>query len=82
MPPHKLIGQQHGAPSYRWFISEDEYLRLSKPFGRDFQEILGLAGTRSIVLQFPAMIAESMALWFPGHAIMLKEGNQTSFWPE
>ena len=44
MPPHKLIGQQHGAPLYRWFISEDEYLRLSKLFGRDFQET-GLAGT-------------------------------------
>ena len=44
MPPHKLIGQQYGAPVYRWFISEDEYLRLSKLFGRDFQET-GLAGT-------------------------------------
>jgi hypothetical protein len=44
MPPHKLIGEQFGASLYRWFIIEDEYLRLNKLFGRDFQET-GLAGT-------------------------------------
>ena len=44
MPPHKLVGEMYGASLYRWFITEDEYLRLSKLFGRDFQET-GLAGT-------------------------------------
>ena len=34
----------YGASLYRWFITEDEYLRLSKLFGRDFQET-GLGGT-------------------------------------
>jgi hypothetical protein len=29
---------------YRWFIIEDEYLRLNKIFGRDFQEV-GMGGT-------------------------------------
>ena len=44
MTPHKLIGEHLGASLYRWFISEDEYLRLNKLFGRDFQET-GLGGT-------------------------------------
>ena len=44
MPPHKLVGEQYGAPLYRWFITEDEYLRLNKLFGRDFQET-GLGAT-------------------------------------
>ena len=44
MPPHKLVGEMYGASLYRWFITEDEYLRLSKLFGRDFQET-GLGGT-------------------------------------
>ena len=44
MPPHKLVGEQYGATLYRWFITEDEYQRLSKLFGRDFQET-GLGGT-------------------------------------
>ena len=44
MPPHKLVGEEFGAPLYRWFITEDEYLRLNKLFGRDFQET-GLGAT-------------------------------------
>ena len=44
MPPHKLVGELFGASLYRWFITEDEYHRLNKLFGRDFQET-GLAGT-------------------------------------
>jgi len=44
MPPHKLLGEYSGASLYRWFITEDEYHRLNKLFGRDFQEA-NLGGT-------------------------------------
>ena len=44
VPPHRLVGEHLGATLYRWFITEDEYLRLNKLFGRDFQET-GLGGT-------------------------------------
>jgi hypothetical protein len=44
VPPHKHVGEYSGASLYRWFITEDEYHRLSKLFGRDFQET-GLGGT-------------------------------------
>ncbi|KAF8230009.1 hypothetical protein L208DRAFT_1401213 [Tricholoma matsutake] len=38
IPPYKYLRHEYGAALYRWFITEDEYLRLSKLFGRDFQE--------------------------------------------
>ena len=38
MPPHKFVREQFGASLYRWFITEDEYHRLNKLLGRDFQE--------------------------------------------
>ena len=46
MPPYKLVGEDpdFGVPLYRWFITEDEYFRLNKLFGRDFQET-GLGAT-------------------------------------
>ena len=44
MPPFKHVGEHLGAPMYRWFITEDEYFRLNKLFGRDFQET-GLGAT-------------------------------------
>ncbi|KDQ28394.1 hypothetical protein PLEOSDRAFT_1084146 [Pleurotus ostreatus PC15] len=38
-PPTKFLGDEGGGPTYRWFITEDEYLRLCDIFGgRDFQE--------------------------------------------
>ncbi|PVF92700.1 hypothetical protein CPB86DRAFT_829832 [Serendipita vermifera] len=43
--PTKLVGQEDGEDVYLWYITEDEYLRLNKIFGRDFQET-GLGGTR------------------------------------
>lgn len=50
-PPTKLIGQEDGRDVYRWYITEDEYLRLTKLFGRDFQET-GVGGT--LVLGLPS----------------------------
>jgi len=44
MPPHKLAGELFGASLYTWFITEDEYHRLNKLLGRDFQET-GLGAT-------------------------------------
>lgn len=37
---------------YTWYITEDEYLRLNKIFGRDFQEA-GLGGTKVVGLPKP-----------------------------
>jgi len=46
LPPTKLCYEdEDGAKIYTWYITEDEYLRLSKLFGRDFQET-GLGGTQ------------------------------------
>ncbi|KAG5635568.1 hypothetical protein H0H81_010772 [Sphagnurus paluster] len=50
-PPTKYLGKHDGHDMYRWYITEDEYLRLSKLFGRDFQEA-GLGAT--IVRGVPA----------------------------
>ena len=44
VPPHRLVGEHLGATLYRWLIKENEYLRLNKLFGRDFEET-GLGGT-------------------------------------
>ncbi|KAG8769993.1 hypothetical protein FRC12_004586 [Ceratobasidium sp. 428] len=43
-PPTKYMGQEDGRDVYLWYITEDEYLRLSQIFRRDFQET-GLGGT-------------------------------------
>jgi hypothetical protein len=43
-PPIKLKTIEDGKELYTWLIVEDEYLRLTKLFGRDFQEC-GLCGT-------------------------------------
>ena len=48
-PPTKYFAQEDGRDVYMWFITEDEYLRLNKLFGREFQET-GLGGTRVIGL--------------------------------
>jgi len=37
-PPTKYMGKEDGRDFYSWYITEDEYFRLNKIFGRDFQE--------------------------------------------
>jgi len=32
------MGKEDGRDFYSWYITEDEYFRLNKIFGRDFQE--------------------------------------------
>jgi hypothetical protein len=44
MPPTRLVGQENGLDIYSWYTTEDEYLRLNKLFGREFQEV-NLGGT-------------------------------------
>ncbi|KAF5389007.1 hypothetical protein D9757_005103 [Collybiopsis confluens] len=43
-PPTKLLGPQDGRDMHLWYITEDEYLRLTKLLRRDFQET-GVGGT-------------------------------------
>ncbi|KIM21093.1 hypothetical protein M408DRAFT_29813 [Serendipita vermifera MAFF 305830] len=38
LPPTKYMGREEDEDIYAWYITEDEYLRLNKLFGRDFQE--------------------------------------------
>ncbi|KAL0952168.1 hypothetical protein HGRIS_008781 [Hohenbuehelia grisea] len=51
-PPTKLLGSEDGVNSYTWFITKDEYLRLCKIFGREFEET-NLGATRVVGLPAP-----------------------------
>ncbi|KAF5379637.1 hypothetical protein D9757_009188 [Collybiopsis confluens] len=51
-PPTRLISEEEGRKLYLWYITEDEYLRLSKLLRRDFQET-GMGGTNVCGLPTP-----------------------------
>lgn len=52
VPPTRLFGKEDDQDIYTWLVTPDEYQRLCKIFGREFQEC-NLGGTHVLGLPSP-----------------------------